>query len=208
MTGIEGIIGRKLGMTRYFVGEGKAVPVTVLKVGPCTVIQKKTPDREGYGAIQVGYEPRKESRLNRPLKGHYGAAGAGYFAHLKEIRVDDPENFEVGNEIKSDIFEVGDTVHISGVSKGKGFTGVVKRWGFSGGRATHGCRSHRVPGSIGNSATPGRVQKGKKLPGRAGFQRVTVKNLRVVDARPEMDVIMVKGAVPGFRNSLIEISKV
>ncbi|MBE9569896.1 MAG: 50S ribosomal protein L3 [Proteobacteria bacterium] len=205
---VNKLFGRKLGMTQHFLEEGKSVPVTVLKIGPCVVTQKKTVEKEGYNAIQVGYEPKKESRVNKPLRGHFRAAGERYFAHLNEIRIDDPETFELGQEIKSDIFNVNDIVHVIGISKGRGFSGVIKRWGFSGGRKTHGSRSHRIPGSIGCSATPGRVQKGKKLPGRMGFHRVTIKNLKVVGVRPEMDVVLVRGAVPGSSNGLIEISKV
>jgi len=204
---VEKLIGKKLGMTRYFLEDGRSVPVTVLQVGPCVVIQKKTVGREGYNAVQVGYEKQKETRVNKPLQGHFRQAGAGYFKHLREIRVDDPDSFELGQEIKSDVFSIGDRVHVSGISKGSGFSGVLKRWGFSGGRKTHGSRSHRVPGSIGCSAPPGRVLKGKKLPGRMGDQRVTVKNLRIVDLRPEMDLVIVKGAVPGSKNGLVEISK-
>jgi large subunit ribosomal protein L3 len=204
---VKKLFGKKLGMTRHFLEEGRSVPVTVLKIGPCFVIQKKTVEKDGYNAIQVGYEPQKESRVNKPLRGHFGVAGKRYFTHLREIQVDDPEAFEVGQEIKSDIFDVNELVHVSGTSKGRGFSGVIKRWGFSGGRKTHGSRSHRIPGSIGCSATPGRVQKGKKLPGRMGCQRVTVKNLKVVDIRPEMDVVLVEGAVPGSPDSLVEICK-
>jgi large subunit ribosomal protein L3 len=205
---INKLFGTKLGMSRYFLGEGKSVPVTVLKMGPCVVIQKKTEVREGYGAIQVGFELQKENRTNKPLKGHFKSAGEKYYSHLREIRVDDPEGFELGQEIRSDIFTVGDTVQISGLSKGRGFAGVMKRWGFGGGKKTHGSRSHRIPGSIGTTTTPGRVQKGKKLPGRMGNQRVPIKNLKVIDVRPEMDVVIVKGAVPGSRNSIVEVSKI
>ena len=205
---VNKLIGKKLGMTRIFLEEGKSIPVTVLKVGPCVVLQKKTREKDGYEAIQIGYEPRKETRVNKPLKGHFEAAAKGCFAHVKEIRVEDTDEFELGHEIKSDVFEAGDRIQVSGISKGRGFTGVMKRWGFAGGRKTHGSRSHRVPGSIGCSASPGRVTKGKKLPGRMGHQRVTIKNLRVVDVRPEMDVVLIKGSVPGSSNSLIEISKV
>jgi large subunit ribosomal protein L3 len=201
------LFGKKLGMARFFVEEGRSVPVTVLKIGPCMVIQKKTRDKDGYNAIQVGLGPQKEGRANKPLSGHFRSAGSGCFVHLKEIRVDDPQAFEVGQEIKSDIFEVGERVHVSGMGKGRGFAGVMKRWGFSGGRKTHGSRSHRIPGSIGCSATPGRVRKGTKLPGRMGGRRVTVKNLKVVDVRPEMDVVMVRGAVPGSRDGLVEVCK-
>lgn len=204
---VKKLFGKKLGMTRHFLEEGRSVPVTVLKIGPCFVIQKKTVEKDGYNAIQVGYEPQKENRVNKPLRGHFGVAGKTYFTHLREIHVDDPEAFEVGQEIKSDIFDVNELVHVSGTSKGRGFSGVIKRWGFSGGRKTHGSRSHRIPGSIGCSATPGRVQKGKKLPGRMGCQRVTVKNLKVVDVRPEMDVVLVEGAVPGSPDGLVEICK-
>lgn len=205
---VKKLFGKKLGMMRYFLDEGKSIPVTVLKVGPCVVIQKKTQAKEGYDAIQVAWEPRKEKRVNRPLQGHFKKADSGSFAFVKEIRVDDPEVFTLGQEIKSDVFNAGDLVHVSGTSKGRGFSGVIKRWGFSGGRKTHGSRAHRIPGSIGCSATPGRIHKGKKLPGRMGYQRVTTKNLSIIDVRPEMDLVLVTGAVPGSRNSIIEISKV
>jgi len=205
---VNKLFGKKLGMTRYFLDEGKSVPVSVLKLGPCVVIQKKTNKKEGYSAIQVGFGTQKKSRVNRPLLGHFKHAGEGCFAYLREIEVEDSDSFELGQEIKSDIFNVGDVVHVTGISKGRGFSGVMKRWGFSGGRKTHGSRSHRIPGSIGCSATPGRINKGKKLPGRMGYQRVTIKNLKVVDVRPEMDVVLVKGAVPGGPNSPVEVSKV
>lgn len=194
-------------MTRHFVEEGMSVPVTVLKVGPCVVIQKKTLEKEGYNAIQVGYGAQKERRVNKPLLGHFNAAGQGCFRYLKEIRVDDPGEFELGQEIRADIFAVNDLVNVSGTSKGRGFSGVMKRWGFSGGRKTHGSRSHRIPGSIGCSATPARVHKGRKLPGRMGYEGVTVKNLKVVDVRPETNLVVVQGAVPGSRNSFVEVSK-
>lgn len=205
---VNKLFGKKLGMTQYFLGDGNSCPVTVLQVGPCVVTQKKTEEKEGYNAIQVGYEPQKEKRLNKPLQGHFKAAGKGGFRVAREIRVEDPSAFELGQELKSDLFQIGEKVQISGISRGRGFSGVMKRWGFSGGRKTHGSRSHRVPGSIGCSATPGRVLKGKKLPGRYGNTRVTVKNLRIVDVRPEMNLILVKGAVPGSRNSLVEVRKI
>ena len=153
---VNKLFGKKLGMTRLFLAEGKSFPVTVLEVGPCVVIQKKTLDKEGYTAIQVGYGNKKESRLNKPLKGHLKVAGDKTFEQLKEIRVDDPESYELGQELNLDIFQVGELVHVRALSKGRGFAGVMKRWGFSGGRKTHGSRSHRVPGSVGCSATPGR----------------------------------------------------
>ncbi len=202
------LIGKKLGMTRYFIEDGVSIPVTIIKAGPCVVIQKKSSVKDGYEAIQVGFETQEEKRINQPLKGHFKAAGDVFYRYLAEIRVDDAAAFEVGQEIKSDIFEIGDMVQVSGRSKGRGFTGVTKRWGFSGGRKTHGSRSHRVPGSIGMTATPGRVFKGKKLPGRMGNQRVTIKKLEILDLRPEQDVIALKGSVPGSRNSLVEIVKI
>ena len=205
---VNKLFGKKVGMTRYFLDEGKSVPVSVLKLGPCVVIQKKTNEKEGYNAIQVGFGTQKEGRMNKPLLGHFKTAGEGCFVHVREIEVEDSNSFEIGQQIKSDIFNVGDVVHVSGISKGRGFAGVMKRWGFSGGRKTHGSRSHRIPGSIGCSATPGRVQKGKKFPGRMGYQRVTIKNLKVVDVRPEMDVVLVKGAVPGGPNSPVEVCRV
>ncbi len=204
---VNKLFGKKLGMTRIFLGDGKSITVSVLQMGPCIVIQKKTRDKDGYDAIQVGYAPRKESRVNRPLGGHFKAADSGCFAYLREIRVEEPQSFELGQEINPDIFNAGDLVHVIGTSKGRGFAGVMKRWGFAGGRKTHGSRSHRIPGSVGCSATPGRVLKGKKLPGRMGNKRVTIKNLKVVDVRPEMNVVLVQGAVPGSRNSLVEICK-
>jgi len=204
---VNKLFGKKIGMTSYFLEEGESVPVTVLKVGPCVVIQKKTREKEGYNAVQMGYGPKKESRVNKPLKGQFKGAGGRFFSTLREVRVDDPEAFQLGQEIKSDIFAIGESVHVRGLSKGRGFSGVMKRWGFAGGKKTHGSRSHRIPGSIGCSATTGRVQKGRKLPGRMGNQHVTIKNLKVVDVRPEMDLILVKGAVPGGPNNFLEIWK-
>jgi len=205
---VKNLFGKKLGMTRYFLDEGKSFPVTIVKAGPCVVIQKKTLEKDGYEAIQVGFDIQKEKRVSKPLRGHLKAAGDRFFQHLREIRVESADRFELGQEIKADVFSIGEMVNVTGRSKGRGFTGVVKRWGFSGGKDTHGSRSHRVPGSIGASATPGRVFKGKKLPGRMGYRQTTIKNLKILDVRPEMDVITLKGSVPGSRNSIIEISKI
>lgn len=204
---VKKLLGKKLGMTRYFLEGGKSVPVTVLQVGPCVVVQKKTREKDGYDAIQVGFQPTNGRRVNRPARGHAKTSGGRTFAYLREIKVDNLDEFDLGQEIKSEAFSVGDQVHVRGLSKGRGFTGVMKRWGYSGGKKTHGSRTHRIPGSIGCSATPGKVLKGKKMPGRMGSENVTVKNLRVVDIRPEMDVVLVRGAVPGSRNNLIEIAK-
>ena len=206
---VNRIFCRKVGMTRYFLDEGACVPVTIVRVEPCVVIQKNTIKKDGYEALQVGFqEQKKENRLNRPRSGHLKNAGGKFFTYLREIRVDDTSGFELGQEIKADIFQIGESVKASGRSKGRGFAGVVKRWGFSGGKETHGCMSHRVPGSIGTSAAPSRVAKGRKLPGRMGYQRMTIKNLKILDVRPEMNIIALKGTLPGSRNSIIEISKI
>jgi len=205
---VKKLFGKKMGMTRFFLEGGKSESVSVVKISPCIVTQKKTLEKEGYNAIQVGFGSRAEGRTNKPLKGHFEASGGKCFSHLNEVRVDDVDAFELGQEIKSDIFSVGDTVHVRGRSKGRGFAGVMKRWGFGGGRKTHGSRSHRVPGSIGNSATPAKVNKGKKMPGRMGYTHVTTKNLKVVDVRSDMDVVLIKGSVPGAPGTLLEICKV
>ena len=202
---VQGLLGKKIGMTRVFRENGESIPVSVLELGPCYIVQIKTEDKEGYNAIQIGFQPKRDKVLNKPLIGHFKAAGRGGFTYLREIKVDDVNTFEIGQEVTSAIFNVGDMVTVRGLSKGRGFSGVVKRWGFSGGDTSHGCRSHKVPGSIGASATPSRVMRGKKLPGRMGNQRVTVKNLKVVDVVKEKNVILVKGAVPGSRGSLVEL---
>jgi len=202
---VKGILGKKIGMTRVFRDNGKSVPVSVLEVGPCYIIQIKRVDKEGYNAIQIGFQSKKDKRINKPLSGHLKAAGKGGFYLLREIKVDDIDEFELGQEINSEIFNVGDLVTVRGTSKGRGFSGVVKRWGFSGGGKTHGCRSHRVPGSLGASATPSRVMKGKKLPGRMGNEKVTVKNLKVVDVVKEKNLLLLKGAVPGSKGSFLEV---
>lgn len=199
------IFGKKIGMTRIFRENGESIPVSVLEIAKCYVIQIKRLEKEGYNGIQIGFQPKKEKRINKPMAGHFKPAGKGGFAFLHEIRVDDVDSFEVGQEIDPDIFNVGDLINARGISKGKGFAGVVKRWGFSGGDKTHGCRSHRVPGSIGASATPSRVLKGKKLPGRMGNQVKTIKNLEVVDILKERDLILIKGAVPGSKGNFLEL---
>lgn len=201
-----GLLGKKIGMTRVYSAEGGAIPVTVIEAGPCIVLQKKTTDKEGYNAIQVGFKPKKDSRLGRPIAGHCKAAGKGGFYYIREFRVADPARFELGQTIGlGDLFKVGDLVDISGNSKGRGFQGVVKRHGFSGGKDTHGSMFHRRPGSIGASAWPSRVIKGKKLPGHMGTNLVTKKNLTVVDIRAEENVLLVKGSVPGSGLELLQI---
>ena len=201
-----GLLGRKLGMTRLYDEHGRSIPVTVIEAGPCTVLQKKTKAKEGYDAIQVGYREKKASRVNRPMAGHCQKAGCAGFYHIREFRVEDPDAYEIGQRLTvSEIFEVGAKVDVSGRTKGRGFQGVVKRHGFRGGRATHGSMFHRAPGSIGCSAWPSRVIKGKKLPGHMGTNLVTQKNLTIVDIRPEENLILVQGAVPGAKNGLLQI---
>jgi large subunit ribosomal protein L3 len=203
-----GILGKKLGMTRVYSETGSATGVTVIQAGPCVVLQKKTVEKEGYNAIQVGFGAKKMSRLNKPIAGHVKAANKGGFYHIKEFRVADTAQFEVGQEITvADLFKVGELVDISGKTIGRGFQGVVKRHGFRGGRATHGSMFHRAPGSIGTSAWPSRVVKGRKMPGQMGDEMVTKKNVIIMDVRPEQNVLIVRGAVPGSEACLLQIFK-
>ncbi len=204
---VNKFFGKKIGMTRYFLDEGESVPMTLIQANPCIVIQKKTMSKDGYEAIQVGFEEQKKRRINKPLQGHFKLAGDKCYSCLREIRVEDSSSFELGQEINSDVFQIGDSVNVTSLSKGRGFAGVMKRWGFGGGRKTHGSRSHRVPGSIGASATPGRVFKGKKMPGQMGNQKVTIKNLKILDVRSESNIIAIMGTLPGHKNSIVEITK-
>ena len=202
---VKGIIGRKLGMTQVFSDGGDILPVTVIEAGPCVVVQKKTLDNDGYNVLQLGYSEKKVKKLNKPLKGHFKRHNATPSVYLKEFGVDNIEDYQEGDSITIDIFNAGDFVDITGVSKGKGFAGVVKRWGFSGGPAGHGSMFHKSPGSIGASATPSRVFKGRKMPGRLGGKRVTVQNIQVVEVKPDKNIILLKGAVPGSSNGIITI---
>ena len=202
----KGMLGRKIGMTRVYDENGRSIPVTVIEVGPCTILQKKTVAKEGYNALQLGFLEKRESRLNKPEAGHFKRSGGQGFYHVKEFRVDNPEEYEVGQLINlQDMATVGDLLEITGNSKGRGFQGVIKRYGFSGGCASHGSNFHRAPGSIGCSAWPSRVVKGKKMPGRMGNDRVTQKNLKVIDIRSEENVLLVHGTVPGAKNGLLNI---
>ena len=201
-----GLIGKKLGMTHVFSDEGVVVPVTVIEVEPSVVIQIKSKKTDGYSALQLGYGRIKQSRVTKPLQGHFKKLDKGNFRILKEFRVDSDE-YQPGQEISSEMFAAGDFVDIVGTTKGKGFAGVIKRHGFRGGRATHGSMFHRAPGSIGASADPSRVFKGTKLPGHMGSDRKTVQNLVVWAVRPDMNVIMVKGAVPGSKNGFLLVKK-
>jgi large subunit ribosomal protein L3 len=193
-------------MTRVYNELGRSIPVTVIEAGPCTVLQKKTEGKEGYNAIQVGFLEKKQNRLNKPEAGHFKRSGGTGFYHIREFRVADPESYELGQQITlSEVLKIGDKVDIAGKSKGRGFQGVVKRYGFGGGKATHGSGFHRAPGSIGCSAYPGRVVKGKKMPGRMGSDLKTLKNLTIVDIREEENILLVQGAVPGAKNGLVSI---
>ncbi len=204
---LKGIIGKKLGMTRLFLEGGRSVPVTLIEAGPCTVVQVKSPERDKYSAVQLGFGAKKAKRVNKPLAGHFAKAGVEPAAVLKEFRVDDAAEYEVGQTVTAEIFAQGDKVKVTGRSKGRGFTGVVKRHNFSGGRATHGCTTHDKPGSIGMSADPSRVLKGKKMPGQYGNAKSTVRNVKVVDVRPEENLIVVAGAVPGANGGIVYLQK-
>ena len=202
---IEGLIGKKMGMSQIFDDTGLAHPVTVLEVGPCVVTQVKTPEQDGYGAVQLGFGLDK--RLNRPERGH--RKESGFMSRtLREVRTDDPSEFSVGQVITADAFGEGDLVDVIGTSKGRGFQGVVKRHGFRGGPKTHGQSDrHRAPGSIGSSATPGRVFKGMRMAGRMGGDRVTVQNLKVLRVDPERNLLLVQGSVPGANESLVMVRR-
>ncbi len=202
----KGLIGKKLGMTQVFSDEGVSVPVTVIEVEPSVVIQRKTRETDGYDALQLGYGRIKQKNVTKALQGHFKRADKGLFRVLREFRME-VEGCEAGQELKADAFEPGEYVDIVGTTKGKGFAGVVKRHGFGGGRATHGSMFHRAPGSIGASADPSRVFKGTRLPGRMGNERKTVQNLLVWAVRPEMNVILIRGAVPGSKNGFVLIKQ-
>ncbi len=203
---LKGLIGKKLGMARVFGPFGKAFAVTVVELGPCAVIQRKSKNRDGYEALQLGYDKLKDSQVNRPLKGHFQAAGQGGFRVLKEFPVEDSSVYELGQTITADaLFKVGDRVHVSGVSRGRGFAGSQKRNKFHRGPETHGSTNVRPPGSIGTSALPSRVMKGIRMPGHMGADKVTVKNLQVFDVRAEENLILLKGAVPGAKNGMVVV---
>lgn len=204
---IKAIIGRKLEMTQFFAEDGTVVPVTLLEVGPCAVTQVKTPARDGYSALQIGFGVRKPKHVNRPLKGHLDKAGKGYFKVLREVRVDDSSEYQAGQEVLVDVFEIGERVDVIGTSKGKGYAGTIKRWNFGRGPSAHGSKNVREPGSTGNATFPGRVIKGKKMPGQKGNKRVTLLGLKIVDVRPEDNLLIVKGAVPGAVNGIVFIRK-
>ena len=203
-----GILGRKLGMTRIFDGAGAAVPVTVIEAGPCPVTQVKTAETDGYNAVQIALTPAKEKHSTKAMQGHFATAGKGLFRHLREIRLAGAPEQELGQELTVEIFAAGDTVKVTGTSMGKGYQGRMRRWNFAGSKDTHGCEKvHRNNGSIGNNTFPGHVFKGRKMAGHWGNETVTEMGLTIVDVRPEDNVILVKGSVPGPKNGLVLIRK-
>lgn len=203
---MKGILGKKLGMTQIFTEAGDVIPVTVVEAGPVVVTQIKTTEKEGYNAVQVGYGEVKEKSLNKPQKGHLAAANV-LKKHLKEFRMDSVEGYTVGQEIKADIFAAGEKIDVTGTSKGKGFQGPIKRHGQSRGPESHGSRYHRRPGSMGACSFPGRVFKNKKLAGHMGSVKVTVQNLEVVRVDADKNLILVKGAIPGAKGSVVTVKE-
>lgn len=203
---MKGILGKKVGMTQIIQDDGLVVPVTVVEAGPCFVTAIRTPERDGYRAVQLGYGPTKSQRLTKGQRGHLQQSGAPDLRHLRELRIREDEEYELGQQVLVDIFEPGETVDVEAKSKGRGFAGVIKRHNFAGGPRTHGQSDReRAPGSIGSSATPGRVWKGKKMPGRMGGKKTTVSNLEVVLVDPERNLIAVRGSVPGPNGGLVLI---
>ncbi len=203
-----GLLGRKLGMTRIFSSDGAAVPVTVIAAGPCPVTQVKSEEKDGYNALQIAFAKAKEKHVSRPMRGHFAKADEGLFRHCKEIRLDKTPENELGEMLTVEMFAPGDIVKITGKSIGKGYQGRMRRWNFAGSKDTHGCEKvHRNNGSIGNNTFPGHVFKGRKMAGHWGNETVTESGLEIVGVRPEDNVIVVKGSVPGPRNSLVFVRK-
>jgi large subunit ribosomal protein L3 len=203
----KGIIGKKLGMTQIFTEDGTRVPVTVVQAGPCVVTQKKLQDTDGYSAVQIGFESMSASSATKPLLGHCTKSGKGVFRYLKEIKLENAAELNLGDSLTVDQFAAGDFVDVTGTSVGKGFQGVIKRWNFKGGRASHGSRFHRAPGSIGASATPSRVFKNKKMPGQMGNEKVTIQRLQVVRVDAAENLMLIKGAIPGHKNNIVIIKQ-
>ena len=201
----KAIIGKKVGMTQIFDENGRVIPVTVVEAGPCVVVQKKTVETDGYDAIQVGFGELREKLVNKPRKGHFAKAGVSLRRTLKEFRMEDVANYNVGDEIKVDTFEIGDKVDVSGVSKGKGFQGTIKRWNASRGPMSHGSKFHRAPGSMGAASDPSRTFKNKRMPGHMGAKNTTVLNLEVVKIMPEKNIILIKGGIPGPNKGTVVI---
>lgn len=201
----KAIIGKKVGMTQIFDESGKVIPVTVIEAGPCTVAQVKTVETDGYDAVQLGFGEIKDKHINKPEKGHFAKAGLEAKKHLREFRLESVEGVKVGDEVKADVFEAGEKVDVQGISKGKGFQGVIKRHGQHRGPMGHGSMYHRRPGSMGSTSTPGRVFKGKRLPGHMGANTITIQNLEVVAVDLDKNVILVRGSVPGVNGAILKI---
>ena len=201
---MKAIIGKKVGMTQIFDENGYVIPVTVIEAGPCTVAQVKSVDTDGYNAVQLGFGEVKDKHINKPEKGHFAKSKLAAKIHLREFRVETAD-VKVGEEVKADVFTVGDKIDVQGTTKGKGFQGVIKRHGQSRGPMGHGSMYHRRPGSMGSTSTPGRVFKGKKLPGHMGVQTVTIQNLDVVRVDMDKNVLLVKGSVPGPKGAILKI---
>ena len=204
---MKNIMGRKVGMTQIFKEDGRVVPVTVVKVDPVIVVQKKNVENDGYEAIQLGSGSIKDKNVNKPLKGHFEKAGVEVKRVLREVRVENSEDFNIGDEIKVDVFEEGDLVDVVGTSKGKGTAGVVKRHGFARGRESHGSKFHRMPGGLSAGTYPGRVLKNHRMAGKMGNERVTVQNLEIVKVDTENNLLLIKGAVPGPKKGLLLVNK-
>ena len=201
----KALIGKKVGMTQIFDENGTVIPVTVIEAGPCVVAQVKTIENDGYEAVQLGFGEVKENKLNKPVKGHFAKANVTAKKHLREFRLDSIEGIKVGDKLKADVFVAGDKIDVQGTSKGKGFQGVIKRHGQSRGPMGHGSMYHRRPGSMGSTSTPGRVFKGKRLPGHMGANTITIQNLEVVAVDLDKNVILVKGSVPGVNGAILKI---
>ncbi|MGB8656154.1 MAG: 50S ribosomal protein L3 [Candidatus Zixiibacteriota bacterium] len=205
---VQGIIGKKIGMSRIFNEEGQAIPVTVILAGPCPVVQVKTQERDGYDAVQLGFDPKRKNLFTLPVLGHFARAKVEPRRILREMRTRDSEGISVGQEVKVDLFQVGEKVSVTGVSKGLGFQGVVRRHNFRGGPKTHGQSDRlRAPGSVGSSSYPSRTFKGQRMAGRMGGEKVTIKNLVVAGVDAEKNLLLVRGAVPGKKNSYLSIRK-
>ena len=204
---MDGILGRKVGMTQIYVEDGTAIPVTVIKAGPCLVVQRRTAETDGYEAVQIGLVEERPAKVGKPQAGHFKKAGLAPVRKLEEFRLNAGEELKAGDEVKASIFEEKEWVDVVGTSKGKGYQGVVKRHGFAGGRATHGSMFHRAPGSIGASAYPSRVMKGMRAGGRMGGEQVTTKNLQIVKVDADQNLIYVRGAVPGPKSGYVAIRR-
>lgn len=201
----KAILGKKIGMTQVFTEDGLVVPVTVVEAGPCAVVQKKSIEKDGYEAIQIGFGKIREKNVNNPVKKHYAKADVTPCRHLREFRLEEAGAFEVGSQIKAEVFAAGELIDVSGISKGKGFAGTIKRYNHSRGPMSHGSKFHRAPGSLGACASPGKVAKGHKMPGHMGSVKVTTQNLKIIKVDAERNLLLIKGSIPGAKGGLVVI---